>query len=250
VFAFGRIDWWAMKLNHKLGISITRTPTLYFCQTQTSYMHHTISHIRQLLIDASASMEFHREDILDAIADHLGEYQRYVARHPQLCHKAGLSFFNTRLLALFFMVEADRMPEVREGDFRPEGDTALFDAISLQIDQIEEALRASGEADSAEVDLHIISDGVDTSSERIRFADLRARIEALQASGKWRFHFGAADLDTIELNSLLGLRRQLAEKTSAAELRLALVDFLTPGSTSQDTATVYPPKSDDEENIN
>lgn len=209
-------------------------------------MHHPYSHIRQLLIDASASMEFHREDILDTIADHLGEYQRYVARHPDVRHKAGLSFFNTRLMALFFMLEADRLPDVHDRDFRPEGDTALFDAISLQIDQIEEVLRATGDDDKAEVDLHIISDGVDTASERIRFADLRARIESLQASGKWRFHFGAADLDRIELNSLLGLRRQLVEKTSAAELRLALVDFLTPGSNSADPTVVQPPTTDDE----
>lgn len=191
-------------------------------------MHNTIVQIRQLLVDASASMAFHRTEILDAVADHLGDYQRFVARHPEKTHKAGLSYFNTRLTSPFFMVDAGHIPELVEADYQPEGDTALFDAISAQIDQIEEALKASGDADRAIVDFHLLSDGVDTGSENIRFADLRIRMDQLQATGRWHFHFSLADLDAIELNALLGLRRRLAEKTSAEELRRALVDFLTP----------------------
>jgi hypothetical protein len=69
---------------------------------------------------------------------------------------------------------------------------------------------------------------VDTGSEKIRFADLRVRMDQLKATGRWYFQFSLADLDAIEFNSLLGLRRRLVEKTSADELRRALVDFLTP----------------------
>jgi hypothetical protein len=195
-------------------------------------MHNTIFQIRQLLVDASASMEFYRKEMLDAIADHLGDYQRFVASHPETSHKVGLAFFNTKLSSAFFMLDPGQIPEIGDGDYQPQGDTHLFDAISAKIDQIEDALRATGDYDHAIIDLHLLSDGVDTGSETVRFADLRARMDQLKASGRWHFHFSLADLDAIELNALLGLRRRLAEKTSAAELRLALVDFLTPNDES------------------
>jgi hypothetical protein len=139
------------------------------------------------------------------------------------------------------MVTPGQIPEITEADYQPEGDTELFDALSFQIDQIEAALNATGDREQAIIQLYLLSDGVDTGSNIVRFADLRARIEALQSTGKWHFHFNLTDLDTIELNALLGLRRELAETTSGPALRAALLDFLTPNDSAiQPTGSTSP----------
>lgn len=193
-------------------------------------MPNTKLHIRQLFIDASGSMEFHREALLDTIAEYLGDYRRHVAKYPDAEHPFGISFFHTILQPFCRMITPDSIPELTAEDFRPNGDTALFDGLWQQIDDLESSIRDCHGEDRVEVDLYIITDGIDTASTKVRFADLRYRIESLVAGGHWRFHFDAADLDTIEVNALIGLRREMAETSDPGRLRNALVDFLTPGS--------------------
>ena len=55
-------------------------------------MPNTKLHIRQLFIDASGSMEFHREALLDTIAEYLGDYRRHVAKYPELNIVSGSVF--------------------------------------------------------------------------------------------------------------------------------------------------------------
>lgn len=193
-------------------------------------MHYTLPYIRQLLVDASASMDLQQELMPDIVEEHLAEFRRFVDRHPEGDHRFGISVFSTELKPVFGPCPVDALPELSGEDLRTDGDTALFDACWRQLDLLEEFLVAEGIAERAQVDFHLITDGVDTASTTVRFADLRQRIEALRATGRWTFHFHEADLDTIELNALLGLRRQLAETVDPRQLREALVEFLTPGT--------------------
>jgi len=187
-------------------------------------------YIRQLLVDASASMDPHQDSMSDILQEHLGEFLQFVGRHPEAAHRFALSLFNTQLKPVFGLVSPVEMPDTSCLELISEGDTALFDACWQQLDELESKLREQGLGENVHVDLHLVTDGVDTASTKVRFADLRQRIEALQSTGRWTFHFHQADLDTIELNALLGLRRQLAETADPRQLREALVEFLTPGS--------------------
>lgn len=193
-------------------------------------MPNTMLYIRQLLVDASASMDPHQDAMSDILKEHLGEFLQFVGRHPEAAHRFALSLFNTQLKPVFGLVSPEELPDASFLELVSEGDTALFDACWQQLDELETKLREQGLGEKVHVDLHLVTDGVDTASTTVRFADLRQRIEALQSTGRWTFHFHEADLDTIELNALLGLRRQLAETADPRQLREALVEFLTPGS--------------------
>ena len=196
-------------------------------------MHYTKFYLRQLLVDASASMDPHQEAMSDILKEHFGEYHQFASRHPEAAHRFAFSLFNTQLKPVFGLVSPEEMPDASFLDLVSEGDTALFDACWQQIDELESTLREQGLGEKVHVDLHLVTDGVDTASTTVRFADLRQRIEALQSTGRWTFHFHEADLDTIELNALLGLRRQLAETADPRQLREALVEFLTPGPSGE-----------------
>lgn len=189
-------------------------------------------YIRQLLVDASGSMDVHQDSLPDLLEEHLGEFRRYVARHPEAQHRFGLSLFSTTLIPVFTPISPDDIPEISREVLSTDGDTALIDACWKQLDALEAWLVQEKLTETAKVDVHLITDGVDTASCMVRFADLRQRIEALEATGRWSFHFHQADLDTIELNALLGLRRTLAETSDPRQIREALVDFLTPGRSS------------------
>ena len=193
-------------------------------------MPNTMLFIRQLLVDASASMDPHQDAMYIILNEHLGEYRQFVSRHPEVMHRFALSFFNTQLKPVFGMVSPEDLPDNFSLEFVAEGDTALFDACSQQLDVLDQWINSNGVGDSARIDFHLISDGVDTASTVVRFADLRHRIEALQATGRWTFHFHEADLDKIELHALLGLRKRLSETADPRQLREALVDFMTPGT--------------------
>jgi hypothetical protein len=193
-------------------------------------MHYTRIYIRQLLVDASASMDVHQDNLEDILQEHVGEFHHFVDRHPEAEHRFGLSTFTTELFSIFDLVLADEVRQVRKLEVLTNGETALFDSCWRQLDALEQWIGSIGVGESAHVDFHLISDGVDTASTVVRFADLRQRIEALQATGRWTFHFHEADLDKIELHALLGLRRQLSETADPRQLREALVDFMTPGT--------------------
>jgi len=187
-------------------------------------------YIRQLLVDASASMDVHQEALTDILQEHFGEFNHFVDRHPEAEHRFGLSTFTTGLFPIIEYVRAAELHGIRDIVIITDGNTALFDVFWRQLDVLEEWIGSIGVGESAHVDFHLISDGVDTASTVVRFADLRQRIEALQATGRWTFHFHEADLDKIELHALLGLRRQLSETADPRQLREALVDFITPGT--------------------
>jgi len=195
-------------------------------------MHHTKFYVRQLLVDASASMEPHQEAMQDLLKEHLDEYRQFVSKHPEAEHFFSLSFFSNDLTPSCVLTSPDAIPDLSGHELLSDGDTALIDAFSRQLDALETQLREQGINDSVQVEFHLITDGVDTASTAVRFADLRQRIETLQSTGRWTFHFHEADLDTIELNALLGLKRQLAETADPRQLRAALVEFLTPGQHS------------------
>lgn len=202
--------------------------------SQTTFMHTPLLYIRQLLIDASISMDLHQDAMHDIIEEHLGDFRRLVAKDPHIEHRIGLSIFRTELKPIFGPLSLDRIPDISTEDLRTGGDTALFDACWQQLDALETLLREAGSTETAQVDFYLITDGVDTASSTVRFADLRQRMEALQSTGRWKFHFYQADLDTIELNALLGFRRRLVETTDPRQLREQLVEFLTPGDPSDD----------------
>jgi hypothetical protein len=197
-------------------------------------MYTTLLYIRQLLIDASISMDFHQDAMHDIMEEHLGDFRRLAAKDPHVEHRIGLSIFSTALKPIFGPLSPDSIPDISTEDLRTGGDTALFDACWQQLDALETLLRDAGATETAQVDFYLITDGVDTASSTVRFADLRQRMEALQSTSRWKFHFHEADLDTIELNALLGLRRRLAETTDPQQLREQLVEFLTPGDVSDD----------------
>lgn len=192
-------------------------------------MHHTKYYIRQLLVDVSASMDIHQDALTDILNEHTGEFLRFVDRHPEATHLFGLSTFTSECSPVFELVIPDVVRNITNLEVTTGGETALFDACWHQLDALENRMRAQGIDFSAHVDFHLISDGVDTASTAVRFADLRQRMEVLQSTGRWTFHFHEADLDTIELNALLGLKRQLSETADPRQLRAALVEFLTPG---------------------
>ncbi|MCE2834943.1 MAG: hypothetical protein LW694_11245 [Chitinophagaceae bacterium] len=194
-------------------------------------MHYTMLYIRQLLVDASASMDVHQEALTDILQEHFGEFNHFVDRHPEAEHRFGLSTFTTGLFPIIEYVRAAELHGIRDMVIITDGDTALFDIFWRQLDVLEEWIGQHANDERVHVDLHLISDGMDTASTVVRFADLRQRIEALQATGRWTFHFHEADLDRIELHALLGLRKQLAETADPRQLREALVDFMTPGTT-------------------
>jgi uncharacterized protein YegL len=201
-------------------------------------MNYTETRIIQLLIDASGSMENIQEDVIDAGNAHILAAREASLRSPETRYTLGVSLIGNGLRRVYAGLPPAEAELLKASDLRPDGNTALFDAMDAVLNELEGEWSRCRSNGSTMVEVYIITDGQDSASRYARIADLRHRIEMLTATGEWTFHFDGADLDTIELSALLAFRREISLPAHDRQLRSALIDFLTPFVTPEKLSRV------------
>ena len=97
------------------------------------------------------------------------------------------------------MQEVSKLQELNEGDYQPDGSTALFDAIALGIEQVKndagDELHADNDTVDAAVSVTIITDGWENASSEENKKKVPGLIKELQSTGKWTFAYIGANHD-------------------------------------------------------
>jgi len=93
--------------------------------------------------------------------------------------------------------------------YRPNGSTALLDAIGLTVARIESdiAMAKSKEIDATAV-IVIITDGYENASSLFNLAMIRSTISRLEESGKWTFSFIGATLDAVDVAEQMAIKNK------------------------------------------
>jgi hypothetical protein len=189
--------------------------------------------IFHLLVDASGSMEEVAEEVIETCNARITSVREFAAGSPDIKFTMGLSLFRGSVETIYAGMPPDEANFLTREQFRPDGNTALFDAMDAVLTVLENEWMHTVSLMPARVDLYIITDGYDSASSVTRFADLRERFRSLAETGAWHFHFEGADLDAIEMKALLAFRKKLKDDAHPEGQRSALVDFLTPTRTGQ-----------------
>jgi hypothetical protein len=90
--------------------------------------------------------------------------------------------------------------------YRPNGNTALLDAIGITIQSVEQQMKSP--EDSAVI--IILTDGYENASRIFTLQQIRAMISSKEATGRWTFSYLGATLDAVAMAEQMNIKRQNA----------------------------------------
>lgn len=155
-----------------------------------------------LIMDASGSMSNARKETLNAINEQI-ENCRIISREMEgQSIRISLSLFNSNVQKVYANQEPQKTYLLHVNDYRPDGYTALLDAVGMSIKDTEAIIKPGDD-----VIMLILTDGQENSSQFFTFRQIAQEIERLKATEKWTFSFMGADIDAWDLASRLNIER-------------------------------------------
>ncbi len=168
------------------------------------------------IIDSSGSMARKASDVR-------GGFNEYVA---QLCEDSTSTYrlsavtFDTNVATLFSDLPLYQVPQLDEHNYRPGGNTALYDAIGISLDELTAALRTQDKPFGEDRVLVIImTDGEENSSRRFNKAQITNAIKSRESAGNWSFVYLGADQDAWAAASDLGFAQGNVAAYAAASTK-------------------------------
>ncbi len=138
--------------------------------------------------------------------------------------------FDHESLVLHDRVPLAKVEPLTEHDYQVRGSTALLDAVGDALKHIKNIHKYAREEDRPEKTLFIITtDGMENSSERFSYRDIKRLIEKQRGLG-WEFIFLGANIDAVEVAEHIGIdaRRAVnyhADRKGTAQAYKAIANF-------------------------
>ena len=163
-----------------------------------------------LILDRSGSMTSCIEQTVDGVNQQIRRIKEVAERFPEQKLITSLMLFNNHLTRVWNTLPPQELREIEFSDYRPEGSTALLDAIGSCVNEIRNYLGAELEADEASCIVVIITDGYENSSVNFSSRQISSLIKELEQTGKWTFSYIGATLDAVEIAKKLNIKRSNA----------------------------------------
>lgn len=154
-----------------------------------------------VIIDKSGSMGHLTEDTI-------GSFNTFLADQKTVPGEAvfTLCTFNTDYNLVHDFVKLGSVPDLNSKVYRPNGGTALLDAMGTTINAVGAKLAAMPEDERpSKVIFLIITDGQENSSHTFEAAQVKAMVEHQRDTYKWEFVFMGANIDSIAEGQALGI---------------------------------------------
>jgi uncharacterized protein YegL len=173
-----------------------------------------------LLIDASKSMSRYWDPLVKHLSAHYKTTRKFEALYL-IELKKGIGVFNIDTIFLELIVQSPAILKT----IKPDGRTALYDAIITNIDFVENELLKTETANEMTVIFVILTDGHENASKLVDTQQLREKIMKLQQQGNWEFIFFGADLDVNEINKILKIPQFKYHNFEKEELKIAFEEL-------------------------
>jgi hypothetical protein len=162
--------------------------------------------IYHLIVDKSGSM-------IDCIDSTINGYNEQVGRIKQMelafeeeQITTGLTTFNTYVDHHYFQSSPITIQLLNHQTYKPDGSTALLDAIGDTISQI--SIQIQNSQIPTTVVIVILTDGHENSSRFYNLVKIRNMISSLEESGNWTFSFIGATLDAVDVAEQMAIKKQ------------------------------------------
>ena len=154
--------------------------------------------IYQLIVDRSGSMSDCIENTITGFNEQVNRIRQIEQKFPDQHIVMGLTSFNHEIEHHLKFVPIQSIPTLTAGMYKPDGNTALLDAIGLTTKLIESEVGLIENTDTTCV-VVILTDGHENASKYFTLQSIRERIAQLEATGKWTFSFIGATLDAVNV---------------------------------------------------
>jgi hypothetical protein len=164
--------------------------------------------IYQMIVDQSGSMTGSESQVIEGFNGQLKSIQTIQKEFPNQELVMGLRFFNSQVdrNAIPFN-NVNTIAALNRELYRPDGGTALLDAIGKSIYDIKTQFGHEIEENQASVVLIIITDGYENASLFYTYGDIQRMVKELEATEKWNFTFMGADLDAMSVSQNMGFNK-------------------------------------------
>jgi hypothetical protein len=162
--------------------------------------------IYHLIVDKSGSMS----DCIDSTINGLNEQINGI-KQKQLAFEdeeitMGLTTFNNYVDHHYFQSNPNTIQMLNYQTYRPNGSTALLDAIGDTVTQI--CIQTQNSNLPTSVVVVILTDGYENSSRFYNLVKIRNMISSLEESGNWTFSFIGATLDAVDVAEQMAIKKQ------------------------------------------
>jgi len=164
------------------------------------------------VIDSSGSMGPKASDVR-------GGFNTYVStlrEDIQSAYRLTAVTFDTQVKTLFTDMPLAEVPQLDSSNYRPGGNTALYDALGVSLDELTSAIRREDHPYGIDRALVIVmTDGQENSSRRFTKQQVSDGIKGREAAGNWTFVYLGADQDAWAASEGLGFARGNVQAYSA-----------------------------------
>lgn len=154
-----------------------------------------------LVIDESGSMGCRRSDVIGGFNTLIADQRKL----PGTC-SVSLTKFAEKARVVFTDLELPSVRDLTDETYKPDGGTALLDAMGSTITQLGERLKALPENQRpAQVMVVVITDGEENASREHGTAAIREMIKHQTEKYGWIFNFMGCTLEAIKGAETLGI---------------------------------------------
>lgn len=119
--------------------------------------------------------------------------------------------FDHESVVLHDRVPLSKIKPMTEDDYETRGSTALLDAIGDAIKHIKNVHKYAREEDRPAKTLFVITtDGMENSSRRYSYKEIKKLVQSQQEKNGWEFLFLGANIDSIDVAGSLGISARRA----------------------------------------
>ena len=158
-------------------------------------------------------------------SDTIGGFNSLIEKQKKEDGEAYVStvMFNTVNRVIHDRVNLQKIEPMTDRDYRPGGGTALLDAVGDAIHHIGNVHRYAREEDRPGKTLFIITtDGMENSSCRYTYKEIKRKIDRQKEKYGWEFLFLGANIDAIDVAGRMGIRRDNAVNYECDEVGTSL----------------------------
>lgn len=164
--------------------------------------------IYHLIVDKSGSMMGSEESVIEGFNGQLEQIKKLKEQFPEQTFLMGLTFFNHHVINQIMAENIHSIEPISRNSYRPEGSTALLDAIGKSVYEIKSGFGKMIDEDKATVVVVIITDGYENASRFYTYHDIAKLIPELEETEKWMFNFLGADMDAIHTSKMLNIQQE------------------------------------------
>ncbi|RYG01998.1 MAG: VWA domain-containing protein, partial [Chitinophagaceae bacterium] len=154
-----------------------------------------------IILDQSGSMQDCIDPTISGFNEQVQVVRSLQQRYPEQEIRIGLTCFNDDVNIVSFARPVNEQRQLNRETYRPDGSTALYDAIGQTVLKIKDSIGngALQSQDDVSMIVVILTDGYENASKLFNRQGIGNLIRELEATGKWTFTYLGATIDAQEI---------------------------------------------------